>query len=88
MESWNEVEGRSDDARVDGIPHNLVCWPAIEIKIYGLTWTGEETPRRSFHGRFERAISWLFAASPLSFWIKFHAPLETAKKTIVITFSR
>lgn len=66
--------------------YNLVVrWPAIEIKIYGLTWTRAETPRRSFHAR--SPISWVFAAISLFFWIKFHAPLETLKKTI-ITISR
>lgn len=45
--------------------YNLVVrWPAIEIKIYGLTWTRAETPRRSFHAR--SPISWVFAAISLS----------------------
>lgn len=66
--------------------YNLVVrWPAIEIKIYGLTWTRAETPRRSFHAR--SPISWVFAAISLFFWIKFHAPLETLEEDNYYYFS-
>lgn len=68
--------------------YNLVVrWPAIEIKIYGLTWTRAETLRRSFHAR--SPISWVFAAISLSlfFWIKFHAPLETLEEDNYYYFS-
>lgn len=69
--------------------YNLVVrWPAIEIKIYGLTWTRAETPRRSFHAR--SPISWVFVAISLSlsfFELNFTRLWKLWKKTI-ITISR